>query len=129
MPQQRPVVAAEPVAPVVTDAAVLRQPGQRLERAGVGVQPEVPPANVHRRAPGEAGNAAADQAVGAVHPAVKPVGETVHARLIIGRGKAGKQRTPDVRTPVAVGVLGVENVRRGANQNALAPSGDAGRER
>ena len=129
VPQQCPVVAAEPVAPVVAHAAVLRQPGQRLKGAGVGVQPEIPPANVHQFAPGEAGDAAADQSVRAMHPAVEAVGEAIHPRLIVGGGETRKQRAPDVRAPVAVGVLGVKDVRRGADQDAFPPSSDAGRER
>ena len=46
VPEQVAVVAAEPVAPVVADAALLRQARGRLHRAGVGPDAEVAAADV-----------------------------------------------------------------------------------
>ena len=50
MPEQRAVVAPEPVAPVVARAPLLREARGRLEVASVGVHPEIAAADAHLRA-------------------------------------------------------------------------------
>ena len=50
LPHRIAVVAAEPVAPIVAAAAVLRLAGLRVERAVVGADAEIAAAQVDRRA-------------------------------------------------------------------------------
>src|SRR5262245_38407132 len=117
MPAQIAVVAAEPVAPVVAHAALLRASRRRLEFAGVGLDAKVAVAQGHdsplaplgRGAGGEgpACDVAAEHAARAVDPAVEPIFEAVDAGLIVARAEATVEFLDDVRFAVAVGVLGV----------------------
>src|SRR5262249_45585370 len=47
---KRSTIATEPVVPVIADAALLRDAGNRLDVACVGVEAEVPVVEVHRLA-------------------------------------------------------------------------------
>jgi hypothetical protein len=57
---QHAVVAAELVAPIVVDASLLGQARGRLERAGVGPEPEVATADLDRAPVGRAADRPAD---------------------------------------------------------------------
>src|SRR5205085_10183350 len=82
--QRRAVVAAEPAAPVVAHATLLREAGDRLQgaddRTALEAESEVAAANVELIALG-VGDDSAEQAVGAVDPVVQAQREAVHARL------------------------------------------------
>src|SRR5213078_2542848 len=91
MPEQRAVVAAEPIVPIVARAPLLRQSRGWLEFPLIGAQSEIAAANVDLLAAGHAVNPAADQPVGAIHPVVQPKTQTVDARLIVFRGKTAEQ--------------------------------------
>ncbi len=62
-------------------------------------------------------------------PVIEPEGEAVHSGLVVVRLEAGEELADHVGPTVAVGVLGVEDVRRGADQRALAPRQHAGGKR
>src|SRR5262245_26789575 len=125
MASERHVLAAEPVAPVVTRPALLRPAGGRLDLAGVGLDAEVAVADFELRAV-EVRDRTAEKAAGAVDPAVQAVLEAVDAGLVVVRAEAGEELLDDVGLAVAVGVLGVEDVGGGADEHAVSPDGDAG---
>ena len=113
------VVVAEPVAPVVAVPAELGLPALRLERAGVGPEPEIAAPDGGRlpRLPREDRPAAV--AVGAVDPAVEAELESVDPVLLVPLDEAREEDLAVVGLAVAVAVLGVEDV--GA-QATMTPS-------
>ena len=54
--------------------------------------------------------------------------EAVDPMLLVAFAKTGKEHLAHVRLAIAVGVLGVKNVRRGGHDHALAPGHHAGGE-
>src|SRR5262249_28734437 len=120
--------AAEPVAQVVADPALLREPRDRLQLARVRLDAEVAVAERVGLAV-ETLDLAAEEAAGAVDPTVEAALQAVHSGLVGRRPEAAAELLRDVGLAVAVGVLRVEDIRGGADQHALAPDGHAGRER
>ena len=90
----------------------------RLEHAAIGIDAKVAIAQFERLVAGEALDLAAKQAAGAVDPAVESVDQAVDAALIVVRGKAAEEFLDDVGSAVAVGIFGVQNIGRGADQHA-----------
>src|SRR2546427_5445 len=90
------VVAAEPVAPVVPAAAILRLAGLQVNQALVGADAEVAAAEVHHGPRLERLDPAAAVAVGTVNPVVEPPDETVDAVLLVALLEAGEQRHAQV---------------------------------
>src|SRR5262249_41916898 len=157
VPHRVAVVAAEPVAPVVLAAAVLRLAGRRLQLAGVRPDAQVvaaegdgpphppplspaaggagggiwaPPAPRGGGGGGGGGrtrrDGAAAVAVGDVDPVVEPPHRAVDAVLLVALDEAAVERDALVGLAVAVGVLGVEDLRGTRHDDALAPGHDAG---
>src|SRR5438309_2336447 len=89
------VVAAEPVIPIVADAALLRPAGGRLDLAGIRLDAEVSVAERELLA-GGVRNRAAEQAAGAVDPAVQAVFEAVDAGLVVVRTEAAEELSDHV---------------------------------
>src|SRR5262249_3911446 len=123
--QERPVVAAKPVVPIISHAALLCQTGHRFELAGVGVQAKLLVADVDLLAANGATDHTAEQPVCSINPVVESEAEAVDPGLVIIRVESTEQSLDDVGPTVAIGVFGVENIRRGTNQRALAPRGHA----
>ena len=128
MPEQSAVVAAEPVAPVVARASLLREARRRFEFARVGTQPEIAAADVDILAVSDSMDGASDQPVCAVNPVVESEAQTVDARLIILRCETSEQFFHRVGLAITICVFGINDVRRGADEHALVPRGDAGGE-
>src|SRR5262249_38210809 len=120
MPAEVAVIAAEPVAPVVAHAALLRTSSGGVQVAGGPLDAKVAVSegnNVFLRAgrgwlQRPARDVAAEHAARTVDPAVEAVFEAVDASLIVAGAEAAVEFLDDVGFAVAVGVLGVENVRR-----------------
>src|SRR5439155_26964671 len=125
---------------VVTRSTVLRMTGHRLElnvagrassssrRAGrppPKTHPEVAPADIHRRPGLFYADRLTHNAVRPVDPAVQPPAQALPQCLRVLRRKAGAQHLLMVGLAVAVGVFRIENLRRRAVENALAPVQDS----
>src|SRR5262249_6542664 len=108
-------------------AAVLRLAGLQLDVAGVGPDAEVAAAEVDHLAGLERLDAAAAVAVGAVDPVVQAPDKAVDAVLLVALHETGVEDNFLVGLAVAVGVLGVEDVRGAGDQHTLAPRQHAGR--
>src|SRR5262245_38287043 len=108
--------------------AELRAARNFLEVACVGTETEVMAAQIHHREGGPefAADEAAAVAIGAVNPVVQAVLETVQAMLLVPFDEPGEERLAFVGFAITVGVLGVENLRRGGDQEAIAPREQAG---
>ena len=109
------VFATEPVAPIVAHAPVLREPGDGLERAGVRVHAEVVTANIH------AADDSAEQTICAVNPIIQAEREAVDARLVVVGHEAGEEFFHHVGASVAIGVFGVNDVWRSADERPFFP--------
>ena len=121
VPAEAGVVVAEPVAPVVAAAPVLGLAGLGLERESVGPETKVAPTNVHRQAGAGRGDNPAAVAVGAVHPVVESVLKAVHPVLLVALAKAAEEHAGFVGLAVAVCVACKQDVRSGADEDAVAP--------
>ena len=125
--QQLAVLVGKIVAPVVAGTSLLRAAAAlQLEQVTIGIHAEVADAQLHfqTRFVG-AMNRAAEQPVGSMNPVVEPVAQAVHAGLPVAGIEAGEDHFADVGLAVAVGVLGVNDVGRRADQHPLLPHGDA----
>src|SRR5262249_9173906 len=118
VPHRIAVVAAEPVAPVVAAAAVLRLTALQVDLAGVGLDAKIATANVHDLAGLERLDLAAAVAVGAVDPVVQAPDEAVDAVLLVALGEAGVEDDLLVGLAGAFGVLGVEDVGSAGDEDA-----------
>src|SRR5262249_39882395 len=115
------VVAAEPIAPVIARAGLLREAagGPPPPRGWGG--PEIPATNVHFCTRGsrsedafagsggqsaEIGDDAAEESVSAVDPIIQAEAEAVDARLVIAGVETGEDFFDDVRLAITVSVLG-----------------------
>ena len=110
-------------APVLADAR------HRFDLARVRPIAKVASAQINLLSGLQAAHLAAEQPAAPVQPAVQPPGEAVQPRLKIMPRKARHIRPHDVGAPITIGILGVEQVRRGADERAFAPWHHAGRER
>ena len=121
VPPEVGVVVAKPVTPVVAAAAVLGLAGLGLELERVGSETKVAPTNVHRQAGAGRGDNPAAVAVGAVHPVVESVLKAVHPVLLVALAKAAEEHAGFVGLAVAVCVACKQDVRSGADEDAVAP--------
>src|SRR5262249_2934462 len=110
VPQERAVVATEPIAPVVPHPSLLRAAGGGLDLAGGGRDADVGAAERQSRA-GEVGDRPAEEAARAVDPAIEPILQAVDARLVVVRAETRKELLDDIGLAIAISVLGVEDVR------------------
>ena len=95
-----------------------------LERAGVGIHAEVAAAQIDLAAGSV--NDSAEQAVRAVDPVVEAERKAVHASLVVVGDEAGEEFFHHVCATVAVGIFGVNDVGRGADECAFSPCHHAG---
>src|SRR5262245_19004401 len=123
MPQPRRIIISEPVPPIVAVSAELGLSFDRFELTGVRPESKVAAADADRRPIWmfDAGNPSAAIPIRAVDPVVEAVVEAVQAMLLIACDKPSKERLALVCLAVTIGVLGVENLRRGRDQNSVAP--------
>ena len=120
MPAPVGVIVAEPVAPVVAVPAELGLPALRLERAGVGPEPEIAAPDGGRSRPSSREqDRPAAVAVGAVDPAVEAELEPVDPVLLVPLDEAREEDLAVVGLAVAVAVLGVEDVGAQATIDAI----------
>src|SRR5262249_26044824 len=126
MPHRVAVVAAEPVAPVVATAAVLRLSRHGVEVAVIGANAQVAAGDVDGLAGLRRLDASAAIAVGDVDPVVEAPRQRVDAVLLVALDKAAVEDNLPVGLAVAVGVLGVENLGGAGHDDALAPRHNAG---
>ena len=77
VPEPRGIVIAEPVAPVVAAAAILRGAALGLELAGIRAKPEIASADI------DPIDRAAAVAIGAVEPSIEAPLETIDSMLLI----------------------------------------------
>ncbi len=135
VPERVAVVHAEPVAPVVTHAAVLRRPGRGFNPARVGIEPKVATANHDRLAADPGADVVGptvtdgDRTGRTMDAVVQPPVQAVDAKLMVALKKSLKQCPPHVRPAVAVRVFCEQNDRCRCHQHTTAPGHDAGRER
>src|SRR5438128_11693793 len=129
VPEQGRVFVAEPVVPVVTMTAELRLALDDLKRAGVGLEAEIVAAEVRRLSRQLGTDVPAAAAVGGINPIVEPVFKTVDPMLLISWIETSDDRFAQIGPAIAVGVFGIKNFRRGADEHAFAPDHDAVRER
>ncbi len=120
------VVATEPVAPIVPVASALGSAGKWFVLSGNRIDTQVQPANIDFVARLLRQDDAASIAVRDVQPVIEAPGKPVDAMLLVGTGEAGIPRFALVRFPVAIGVFGVKNFRRGSDEDALVPDLDPG---
>ena len=122
------VVVAEPVAPVVAAAAVLRLAGLRVSNSPVvGLEAKVAAADVDDLAGLDGFDHAAGIGIGAIDPIVDAPGQAVDAMLLVAFLEARVEDDLLVGLAGAARGLGVEDVRGARHQHALAPRQDAGR--
>src|SRR5262245_43530799 len=131
MPEPGVIRIAEPVTPIVASPAVLRLAFDGPAFAGVGAKPEVPPTDRHGRLFGleQTSDLSATVAIRAIDPAVESPIESVDAVLLVAFCKSCEQHLAHICSAVAIGVLRVENVRRGADERPFAPGHHAARVR
>ena len=85
-------------------------------------------AQVGRLAGQHGSNRAAAAAIGCIHPVVESIFKTVHSMLLVAFVESDEERLAHIRLAIGVGVLGVENLRRSADEHAFTPDHDAIRE-
>ena len=113
VPHRIRVVAAEPVAPVVSTASELRLPGLGIDEPGVRLDSEIPAADVDRLAGFRRADCSTAVSVGTVDPVVQAPGKSVDPVLLVAFDEALEQHVAAVGATVTVGVLGVENLGSG----------------
>src|SRR5437899_1437332 len=126
MPHGVAVVTAEPVAPIVTAAAVLSLAGLSIDQPFIRTDAEVAAADIELGAGLDRADASAAVAVGAVDPIVEPPNQTIDAMLRVAWIETDKQLPAHVRLAVTVGVLGIENLRGTRDKYSAAPRHDIG---
>jgi hypothetical protein len=104
-------------------------PGLGLDLAGVRPDADVAAGHLHLLAGLERPHRPlAAVAVGQVDPVVQAERRRVHAELRVALGEPGVEHLVDLGPAVAVGVLQVEHVRGGGDDQAVPPRQHAGRE-
>ena len=111
MPGPDGIIVAKPASPVVAMTAILGLAALGFELAGVGPEPEIVAADRRRRSRLERADPPAAVAVGAIDPAVQPQLEPVEPMLLVSLGKAREENLAAVGLAVAVGILGVKDIR------------------
>ena len=120
MPHPVWVVVAEPVTPIITPTAKLGLACDGLEFAG-HLEAKIEPVDIRLFTGRLAGDGAAAVAVGGVNPVVQSERKAVHAMLLVALVETGEEYFAYVGAAIAGHVLGVDNVRRGTDEDALAP--------
>src|SRR5690349_8274244 len=110
------VVAPKPVSPVVHGVAILRLAGFGLDQALIRANAEIAAADVDRLPGLEGADGAAAVAVGAVDPVVQAPEQPIGAVLLVSFAKAAVEVFTIIAMSVALGVLGIEDVRRIGNE-------------
>ena len=123
-------MSAEPVAPVVAVAAILRLAADQVQLAGVRADAQVVPAQVHDLARFQRFHAAAAVAVGEIEPVVQPPHRPIDPVLLVAFDKSRVKDLLCLPVRLAVGAgLHVEDVRGIHHDGPLAPGQHAGWER
>jgi hypothetical protein len=149
VPQRVAVVAAEPVSPVVALSAELRLATLGVDLARIGANPQIAAVDVdlrsrtcasgwcavfHSRSErttqgGDRLDHPAAVAVADVQPVIQAPPQAVDAVLLVPFAEALIQGLAHVGLAVAGRVLGIEDLRRGGDEDPLAPDLHAGGER
>ena len=128
VPEPGGIFVAEPVAPIVAMPAKLRLALDKFKLTGVGLETKVVAAEIRRFAGRHRLDSSTAAAIGCVNPVVEAVFEAINAMLLIALVETDENRFAHVGLAVTIGVCGVKNFRRGADEHALAPDHDAVRE-
>ncbi len=127
VPQQGEVVAAEPVAPVIAAAALLRRARGGFDLERVGAEAKVARAQIDFLA-GLGRNDAGKEPAAAVQPIVETPAKRVDASVGVVVGESGEERFPRVGMAVAVGVGEIQHLGGVADEHAAAPGFHVGGE-
>ena len=73
----------------------------------------------------QSANLAAAVAIGAIEPVIEAILEAIGAMLLIAFNEAREKRFTNVRFAVAIGVLGVKNFGRSADDDSFSPRNDS----
>ena len=122
------VVVAEPVAPVVAVPAELSLAALRFEFASVGPESEVSAVDRDRLAGLGGTDHASAVAVGSVDPAIEAELEPIEPVLLVPWPESCEEHVATVGLAIAVGVLGIEDVRRAGDDDPFPPRNQAGGE-
>ena len=124
VPHRVRVVAAEPIAPVVSTASELRLSRLGIDAAGVRLDPKIATADVDRLAGFRRTDCSTAVPVGTVDPVVQAPGKPVDPVLLVAFDESLKQHLAPIGPAVTVSVLGIENLGGGRDQDAFAPGDD-----
>src|SRR5438046_1915484 len=121
MPEPFWIVRAKPVPPIIAMPPVLRLAAFRFKFTCVRTEPKIAPVDVHLLSGQNRSHPAATLAIRPIEPVIQAVIITIRAMLLIARMKTGEQNFLHIRLAVAIGILGVNDVRRATDNDALAP--------
>ena len=121
VPEGIGIVAAEPVAPVIPEAAVLGLAGQKFVFVGEWVDAEIVPAYVQDFPCSGRTNFSSSVAVGNVEPVVQAPGKAIYTVLLVGAGESGEPYFCFVRFPVSVRISCKKNVRCRSDEGTIFP--------
>ena len=116
MQQQRAVIAAEPVAPVIANSPLLSRPGCWFNDSRVRIETKIALPESQCRSGFRAGDLTTKQTARTINPAVETILETVDSRLKIMSRKAGQKFLNLVRFAITVGVFRIQHVRSRTDQ-------------
>src|SRR5205807_6220088 len=88
MPDQRAVIATEPVTKIIAHSALLAESADRLEVAAVRLNPKIATAQFGRISSDRAGDGSSKQTRRSIDPAIEAPRKPIHAGLEIMRGKS-----------------------------------------
>ena len=125
VPQPGRIFIAEPVPPIVAMTAELGLPFDQFKFSCVRLEPQIMPAEIGRLTGQHGSNGATAAAVGGIHPVVQAVFEAIDPMLLVAFIETDEERLAHICPAVGVGVLGVENLRRSADEHSFAPGHDS----
>ena len=125
MHEHRSVIAAEPIAPVISHSPLLRRSRSGLEHSGVRIKAKIPLAQSDHFPGLYARDFTTKQSARTIDPAIKAVLQTVDSGLIVVSGKAGEQLPHSIRFAITVRVFRIQNVRGGTHKQTVSPDRDS----
>src|SRR4051812_14411324 len=116
MPKPVRIVCAEPVSPIIAMSPVLCLAAFGFELACVRTKAEITSVDINDFAGQNGRYLPTAVTICAVEPVVQTIIKAVGTMLRIAWMKAGEQNFFHIRSAVAVGVFGVEQIRRSQNK-------------
>src|SRR4051812_6567886 len=121
MPEPFGIVVAEPISPIIAVPTKLCHAALRLEVAGVRAKTKITPVDAHFLFGDRRSHLTATVAIGAVKPVIEAIVVPIRPMLWIARIEASEEHLFYISLAVPVRIFGVKNIRRIADQHALAP--------